>query len=476
MATTTSSKHRQEEEKQLKIALQGALTLVLSSNFDADSQQCLMTILKIVDNCLQKPGNVKVRTIRLQNPTFFQKVGQRPGGLAVMQACGFTVQQTSTSLLPPHSEQSLVLTEAMEDTEWLITARHMIATCAIQELGMKPEEVPPYKPPPLSPPTSTTTSTSTTSSGGITFDPYKGHRYDAKSAALGTNLGPDANYVSVTEQKLQQLKQQEQLLVHKLQQPLLDRAIQVCLPNQQPSQHQPADDEPATTTTTTTTSTSKSDATLLASQYTKQVQERQRLQEGGFTTKAMRDLQKLAKQKVYTHTQLVIQFQDGCTVHAKFLPRETIQTVLQVIQGTLLQPNHSASMELYVTPPKHVLQPTRTLQEEGLVPAAKIFCSFKPNSTTNTNSNTNTNPPGYYFRPDLLQSSSATTMAANMTPSFPNAMSIAAAHEEANTDTKPSASASTTTTTTTSITNPPKSKKPKESKEELLLKRMMGRK
>ena len=175
MATTTSSKHRQEEEKQLKIALRGALTLVLSSNFDADSQQCLMTILKIVDNCLQKPGNVKVRTIRLQNPTFFQKVGQRPGGLAVMQACGFTVQQTSTSLLPPHSEQSLVLTEAMIDTEWLITARHMIATCAIQTLGMKPEDVPPYKPPPLwPPPTSTTTTTS--SSGGITFDPYKGHR------------------------------------------------------------------------------------------------------------------------------------------------------------------------------------------------------------------------------------------------------------------------------------------------------------
>ena len=149
MATTLSSKHRQEEEKQLKIALRDALTLVVSSNRDADSQQCLMMILKIVDSWLQYQGNIQVgRTwrIRLQDPTFFQKVGQRPGGVAVMQACGFTVQQTSSS---PHSEQSLVLTEAMIDTEWLITARHMIATCAIQTLGMKPEDVPPYKPPPL---------------------------------------------------------------------------------------------------------------------------------------------------------------------------------------------------------------------------------------------------------------------------------------------------------------------------------------
>ena len=97
------------------------------------------------------------------------------------------------------------------------------------------------------------------------------------------------------------------------------------------------------------------------------------------------DLEKMKKAKVYSHVQLRICFPDGSYLTAKFLPRETIQMVKDVIQTCFSIPN--LDFDLYVAPPRRMLQLKNTLSTEGLVPAAKVHVSWKvtgsplPNTT-----------------------------------------------------------------------------------------------
>ena len=88
-ATTCSSNSQSEGETQLEeqTDLEKALQLLLDSNFDADSKVCIVTIMKILDNVLQKPMEPKVRSIRMANKAFAEKVAGRKGGGTSKHAC-----------------------------------------------------------------------------------------------------------------------------------------------------------------------------------------------------------------------------------------------------------------------------------------------------------------------------------------------------------------------------------------------------
>lgn len=60
--------------------LESALQNLLDSNFDVDTKACIITMIKVLDNIVQKPNNPKVRSIRLANAAFSKKVVERKGG------------------------------------------------------------------------------------------------------------------------------------------------------------------------------------------------------------------------------------------------------------------------------------------------------------------------------------------------------------------------------------------------------------
>ena len=64
--------------------LEPALSKILQCNFDQDSQACIVTLIKVIDNVIQKPSNPKVRCIRLANPTVEEKVVSRGGGKIIV--------------------------------------------------------------------------------------------------------------------------------------------------------------------------------------------------------------------------------------------------------------------------------------------------------------------------------------------------------------------------------------------------------
>lgn len=336
----------------------------------------------------------------------------------VLIACGFEVINSPPSILSQMDtgDECLVLTQEKECTQHLAKARRLLMTKAIEELNMKAEELPKYKPPPRLTNAMSIESHAGSKSGSVIdpgFDPYQVHRYDAKSAAAGQNLGPDGDYISPTEQQLEALRSAQKVLENSFHKPIVDREIVATLPNANPSILVSPD-----TSASDATIGGPSDGSLLAKQFQKREQDRRRNDEQGFTTKAMRDLEKLKKQKVYSHVQLRIQFPDGSALDAKFLPKESIEVVKAVVKESFLVP---LDFDLYVAPPRRKLNDASTLEQESLVPAAKVFLSW--NSAPPKGA-----PTGTFLKPDLFREGGA--------PAYPSATPIASDESENRTATK----------------------------------------
>jgi len=486
-----------KDPSKIKYDLNQSLQTVLKNSFDADSKVCIITLIKVLDNVIQKPGNDKVRCIRLSNPNFWQKVGQRKGAIEYLTVCGFVrtmepieggsgLQKQVTGALPKMeldkdvlmkdasaatpadpSAGYLQLLSDSEDTNVLLQARRQLVTCATLELRIPAQDLPKYKDPPFMDAAVAAAKRSAASASGAAFNIYQGSRFDGQAAATGVKTGPDsANYKSPTEQSLERLQQRQKQLEKKMQpDQIVDREWSVYRPGKQTSKI-------SSLSTNMSEADMKeppsSDAKLLAARAKQQMQERERAENGGFTTKAMRDLAKIKNQKVYSHTTLQIQFPDGCWVRGKFLPTEKVGSIERALRSECLRPElfqdeaKSIGIELYITPPRQVLKPpSSTIESHGLGPAAKVFVSFtKPIASVQLSS------PGHYFHPDLIAKDKNEQNESESASLFPQAMPIQQEQQNQQGQEKPSAN--------DADAQAKKKKKTKRNKEDDMLKRMMG--
>eukprot|EP00980_Cylindrotheca_fusiformis_P020486 scaffold7542_cov113-Cylindrotheca_fusiformis.AAC.2 len=433
-----------------KVQLDSSLSNLLNNNFDTDSLTCLQTCLKIIDNILQKPGNEKVRTIRITNPTIQKKITSRKGGVDILYSCGFVLQEEEQKLMTKQGqgESFLILTEENEDTEWLVTARHTLSQVAMHQLNCKAEDLPKFLPPKKK------VEIDSTGSSAGSFNVYQGKRFDAQSASVGQSLGPPKGWKSATEAQLESLEKKQAELTKNHQRTIRERQW-IAL---RPGETAPSVATSAIAADPISSSNSREDSALLASHMQKQHKQRQEEANRGFTTKAMRDLERIKKQKVYSHTLLAITFPDGCVCKGQFLPAESVQTVIESIQTDLLIPEkRQESFDLYMTPPRTKLLAHQTLVELGLVPAAKVYVSWKS--------------PGFskggtiasYLNPALLQGGSSNG------PELPSAVPVVGGEDVAMQQDKSKA------TSGSAVANNAKRKKTKSERQADMLKRMMGK-
>ena len=80
-------------------AMEQAVAQLLASSFDADSKTCLLTLLKVLDNVLFKPGDERVRTIRLSNAAFSKKSGQSSGRNRIFASLWVCTDDGTTALV-----------------------------------------------------------------------------------------------------------------------------------------------------------------------------------------------------------------------------------------------------------------------------------------------------------------------------------------------------------------------------------------
>ena len=155
----------------------------------------------------------------------------------------------------------------------------------------------------------------------------------------------------------------------------------------------------------------------------------------------------MKKAKVYSHAQLKIFFPDGARIEAKFLPSESIQIVKDIVISTFLPEYAMMAFDLYISPPRRVLDCKMSLRDEGLVPAAKIHVSWKnPPSKAS---------PGFCIQPHYFQATSSR----NSTSAFPDAVALEESKKDM--DKKMPAKVS--------------GKSTKSSREEELMNRMLGK-
>lgn len=505
----TGQSHHNNNNNRRMALLEEAVNGVLSGNFDADSVMCLLTLMKVLDNVLQKPDDERVRSVRLANPTFQTKVVTKKGHF-VLLACGFVSKRTQRPGAGgtgigiggddnDTGDECLVLDPVHEDTAWIVEARSFLADVAVRQLGCDPNTLPVFVAP--------RARAVAASNSAATFDVYRGQRFDGQSASVGTDLGPPPGWKSDTERKLEQLERKKEALQRRIQgtdgpsssssssdptaaAAAMDRQWVAFLPGR------PATADgvvrsvaamaaaallPSSSTSQsgggTGTTTGGGDGKLLAAHFQQQQQRRLAEADRGFTTKAMRDLERLQKSKVYSHAVVQAQFPDGTVVRGCFLPHETIRAVLEsLVRDVLLrQVVPLPAMELYQAPPRRLLPADQSLQELGLVPAAKVYVSWM--SPLLPVPVPVVRPPadverGWFLRPELFRTTnddddSATPPAVTMPLSVPVVGGDAAIGNDGDGD-------GTKKAGTSSSSNVNKRKMTKEEKEAALVARMLG--
>ena len=407
---TNNSPTNNNEPTITKMLPEEAWSKVLQSNFDSVSKDCLNTLLKIVDNILSRPNEPKVRSIRCANAAFEKKVGNCIGGFEFLYSIGFVPKYPAfggggrgVNIQP----EILEMTPENESRDILLRARKVLVHSAVRDLNIDEDNLPPVPKYPESLPHSTfaaplvatssaTSATTSNRQASSEFNIYKGHSYNVQSAAIGA---PDPYMnagLSNTELQLLQLQSKRDRIEREMQSDVtMDRGLVAYKAGSGPTGIAASN-----STSERGAAGGKGDASLIAGRMKRMEEERKKREEGGFTTKAMRDLERMKKAKVYSHAQIRINFPDGAHLHGKFLPREKVSMIRSVIESSF-QPSiaQSIDFDLYVAPPRRLLSDTKTLEEEELVPASKIHVSWKAGGV----------PSGIFLREELFLAGGGTT-------------------------------------------------------------------
>ncbi|GIX70995.1 tether containing UBX domain for GLUT4, partial [Caerostris extrusa] len=99
--------------------------------------------------------------------------------------------------------------------------------------------------------------------------------------------------------------------------------------------------------------------------------ERKELENQPLITKDQRQRQIMEKLARYNQTVIRVYFPERLVLQAVFQTTEKVQTVQDFIQNYL--ENKNLNFYLYITPPKSKLNPSKTLLESMLIPAANIY-------------------------------------------------------------------------------------------------------
>jgi len=248
--------------KTTPLSTEEAIRLLLDSNFDTDSKECVLTLLKIIDNVLSKPTDPKVRTLRKHNQTIRRKIFDRKGGVEILLSIGFsfvypaiqqlgigiavaigTVEEVEDGSRGEAEAEGITLEMGKEDLDTLTSTRTLLGRTLIEELGVVRQDVPQPKRRPA-----TATST-TTNSNAKPFDPFQSHTFNANAAAHGVSnphsIRPDGSSPSdkrsETEVRLEELEEKRRKIEWDLQgrqKTLMDRGIVASLPGNNTTLHE----------------------------------------------------------------------------------------------------------------------------------------------------------------------------------------------------------------------------------------------
>lgn len=435
-AITTQSDYARIKATGAKVRT--ALGKVRMSAFDQEAVEVLTTVLRMLDALVQRPGDLRIRSVRLQNPNFHSKVGKYAGGADILRAVGFKDESTS-------GEAVLVLPPEVEDDEITLGVREMVALEA-SSLGAKLTPAPepqtalreamaaeaariaasfdPFRAVVLKMDVDTTNaklkpeikvlnSTSVTESsnsnvgGSSNISSSSSSSSSSVSASLLATASTDTG-LTVIDKKVLALKAKAMEIMEKAGTP--DRNTRIILYDpsrsfnaarfttaetaggilQDNDMNEEGSNIGISNRSSSSSSSSSSSAAMvvdddaqpgdskLQMDYMRKKLKMEKEKEEGFRTKAMRELEQLQKAKVYTSTMIRIQTPDRTVLQGNFSPLETLSAIYTWVRSLLVHDTNRPPFFIYSTPPPTVVidQTDKTLADARLQPAVLLYLGW----------------------------------------------------------------------------------------------------
>lgn len=389
-----------------------AVAALREQAFDAEAKEALKTIIKLLDNVLKKPLDPRVRAVRLANPKIYERVGRFPGGLACLEAAGFTravIEHDPKLVLPDGAAVDFGLVRDVRD----------VVSSAAFGLGVTVDPTPPLP------------AAAAPAAAVPEFNIYGEHVTSFASKPPGSESKGESEF----ERQVRELKAKHQEMMSA--EPPARRTL-IRLPKDgaafDPRRFTDAPAEvgagsgaggaggfagaasPAADVDMEADDgddDSRQSAGLLFASMRKRQKEREELEK--FKTKAMRDLEELRNKKIYRETLIRVLFPDRVTMEGRFSPLETVDDVEGWLRSTLRADIASAPFYLYTSPPVEHLDGTAVLNEAGLVPAALIKLGWGARGT----SGSMPGAVGSYIEPSVLAECSGDSTVAAPDSAYP---------------------------------------------------------
>ena len=378
-----------------------ALQRLRQGAFDEDSRNAVIFLMKVIRKAVTSPPGHKRRTIRLNNDVLQWRLGRLEGGLDTLASVGFVAEGDGVTITLPHpltiSSHAVIqcynellrhatdLSVPRDQLQPPLTALDIDRAASLSSsqqqssssfsFGSSSSSSSPFS---FSSSSSSSTTTTTTSSSApaAPFNPYQ-------VAINRMEPQPRGSSISETEQQVEQLKKKRDLLLkaHGITKPLSDveRAFHAVQPGT-PFNRQSIDANNASRRN----GQGGKDALLTDTQLvvrSAKLRSAKAKQKEQMTTKAMRDLNKMKRQKLYAKTLLRVQFPSRLIVEGVFRPHETISDVCDVLRRVVLSEACAGSgFYLFTIPPKSVLDSKKTLKQLGLCPAALVYLGWSSGS------------------------------------------------------------------------------------------------
>eukprot|EP01041_Mallomonas_annulata_P002042 gene2042-3970_t len=396
--------------KNLSKELVDTLLALLSSDPESHDKLliCLPILFRYISNVIEFPGEDRYRSIRTSNTTFQQKVACIHGAVELLVCAGFTrsdsdldSRETTTTITATTTSTTLTELRLRPEQEDNGQRARFVALKAVLEAAAKQLDISLIRAPPAPVSGNSNSNNSvceggdngsgigsvrvpvnTSSSSSSSFDPYK-------TFIVRTNPQPRGG-TSITESRLQQLLQRKNEMLSAIEQ-----KGQEIISNRE------------TRLVSFPSSGSSLSSSTLAGQDKEDEEEEveDRRGDGGLllqamarkkavvvpdegpplTTRAMRELSFLEKEKVYETVVVRISFPDRVVVQGRFLPTETLQDVRLWLETHCLcegwsqrsfeltcsgKPSTAAAVAGNTSSHPNAGQPS--LQEMGLVPATLL--------------------------------------------------------------------------------------------------------
>lgn len=274
------------------------IATILSQNMDAVTLPAVLTLYKYIQNILGDPLTLKFRTINTANKNFVAKIASAKGSQEFLFSAGFVPTDTQPNTIvytPPttssSSSSSSGYAAAIEELELLFRAQEALLY-ALRELDTDPEAAPFTKDIVLQ---RLQQASSSSSRAETTFDPFK--------ASVVRTAPQPIRMESATEKQLQELQQKRRELEGD---PLsVERSTIVSLPSQQSSssgKQSINDSEENYMQLAVGSSSSGTGPGSITGGIMKKILQSGKEEDAPLTTKAVRDLQRLQKERVYSRT------------------------------------------------------------------------------------------------------------------------------------------------------------------------------